>query len=77
MAKIIQIEVPEDLELEDYIKLEKELKEKAKKYIVLSLLNKITDELSLTEKDLKEFEKTCKEVWAKYEKIYREKGVLK
>jgi len=77
MGKIIQIEVPENLELEDYIKLEREIKEKVKKYILLAELNKIVDKLNLTDEDFEKFKETQKKVWFKYEKFYREKGVLK
>jgi len=77
MGRIIQIEVPENLELEDYIMLEKEIKEKIGKYLLLSRLNEIVDRLGLTENDLKKFEETRKDVWSKYKKSYVEKGVLK
>jgi hypothetical protein len=77
MSRIIQIEVPENLELEDYIKLEKEIKEKVKKYILLAELNNIVDKLNLTDRDFEKFKETQRKVWAKYEKFYREKGVLK
>jgi len=77
MSKTIQIEVPENLELEDYIKLEKEIKEKVKKYILLAELNNIVDKLNLTDRDFEKFKETQRNVWAKYERFYREKGVLK
>jgi len=77
MSKTIQIEVPENLELEDYIKLEKEIKEKVKKYILLAELNNIVDKLNLTDRDFEKFKETQRKVWAKYERFYREKGVLK
>lgn len=77
MVKIIQVEVPENLELEDYIKLEKELKEKVRKYILLAKLNEIVDKLNLTNEDFEKFKEVQREVWERYEKLYREKGVLK
>lgn len=77
MVKIIQVEVPENLELEDYIKLEKELKEKVRKYILLAKLNEIVDKLNLTDEDFEKFKEVQREVWERYEKLYREKGVLK
>lgn len=77
MGRIIQMVVPENLELEDYIRLERELKEKVKKYILLAKLNEIVDKLNLSDEDLKKFKETQKEVWSNYERHYREKGVLK
>ena len=40
MGRIIQVVVPDNLELKDYVKLEKRLKEKVEKYILLSMLEK-------------------------------------
>ncbi len=77
MGRIIQVVVPENLELEDYIRLERELKEKVKKYILLAKLNEIVDKLNLADEDLKKFKETQREVWSNYERYYREKGVLK
>ena len=77
MGKIIQVVVPDNLELEDYVKLEKELKEKVEKYILLSMLDEVASKLNLTDEDLERFKETQSEVWFKYEKLYRKKGVLK
>ena len=76
MVKVIQIRIPNGLDAEDVISLEKEIKDRLERYIILAKLYELVDELNLTEEDLKKFKETRRRVWSKYKAEYMKKGVL-
>jgi len=76
MGRQILLQLPEELELEDVVRFEAEVKERLKAYIMLAKLNRHIEELNLTEADLEKFHKTKQKVWKKYKREYVKKGVL-
>ncbi len=76
MGRQILLQLPEELELEDVVRFEAEVKERLKAYIMLAKLNRLIEELNLTEEDWEKFQKTKQNVWKKYKREYAKKGVL-